>query len=207
MRLLLLSLILKLFLLGQNEVITNDGPRYINLAIQLTHGDFWAAVKGDITFVYSLVIGALGFFFSDLVLVARLVSLAASVLTVIPLYLLFHDIWNKRIAFLSCLFFVILPCFNEYAVEVMRDPLFLFTFACMMLFAWRALNGRIVYALWFLSLAAISPFLRLESLVFLPFLVLFSLYDSFTKRRRQALYTTVFLGRFPGPRVLRSSVI
>ena len=106
--LLLLSLTLKLFLLGQIEVITDDCPRYINLAIQLTHGDFWAAVKGDITFVYSLVIGALGFVFFDLVLVARLLSLAASVLTVIPLYLLFHDIWNKRIAFLSCSFLVIL---------------------------------------------------------------------------------------------------
>ena len=115
--LILSSLLLKLFIFSQNEVITNDGPRYINQALQFLHGSFSAPISQDITFLYSLAIAGLGFFLPDLVLAGQLLSLTASVLTIIPLYLLFRGVWNERVAFFGSALYVVLPCFNEYAVE------------------------------------------------------------------------------------------
>jgi hypothetical protein len=181
--LLSLSLLLKIFLLCKSQIITNDGPRYINQAIQMLNGQFWPSVKADIIFLYSFLIAGVGLIIPDLVLAGQLISLFASVLTVIPLYLLIRDIENSRVAFWGCSFFVILPSFNEYAVEVMRDSLFLFVFVSMILLAWRFLNGGgWKYMAGAMLLAIAGPFLRIESLIFIPFFFLFSLIKVFLNR-------------------------
>jgi 4-amino-4-deoxy-L-arabinose transferase-like glycosyltransferase len=177
------SLLLKLFLFYRVEVITNDGPLYINQAIQILDGQLWFTVKTYVTVLYSALIALISFVIPDMVLAGQTISMTASVLTVIPLYLLFRDIANSRVAFWGCSFFVVLPCFNEYAVEVMRDSLFLLVFVSMILCSWRFLNGGgRKYLIGTMLLAFAGPFLRIESLVFIPFFLYFYFIKTLLKK-------------------------
>ncbi len=181
--LLVFSFFLKLFLFYRVEVITNDGPMYINQAIQILDGQLWITVKTYITVLYSILIAALSFVIPDMVLAGQAISLTASVLTIIPLYWLIQEISNSRVAFWGCSFFIVLPCFNEYAVEVMRDPLFLLVFSSMVLCSWRFLNGGDrKYLIVTMLLAFAGLFLRIESLVFIPYFLYFCFARSFLKR-------------------------
>jgi hypothetical protein len=171
--LLVLSFTLKASLFFMTDTISNDGPRYINQAIKFLEGNWREAIEIDGTFLYSLLIAAFGRMGFDLVQAGQVVSLIASVLVLIPLYLLFRGIFNDRVAFLGCLAFAISPGMNKFSVSVMRDPLFLLLFAWLVYFAWRAMEEvKFRYVVAITILILLSPLLRLEGLLIVPIILL-----------------------------------
>lgn len=163
-----LSLALKSVLFSLTEIISNDGPRYIYPAYTFLEGNWLEAIKSG-TFLYSLLIAALGSLGLDLVLAGELISLVSSVLVLVPLYRFFSGIANRQVAFWGCLVFAVSPSLNRFSVSVMRDPLFLLVFVWLIYFAWRALEEKKWrYFVWVSLLSVLSPLLRLEGLLFLP---------------------------------------
>ena len=85
----LIALVLKCANFATTEIISNDGPRCINQALQFIRGDFKEALERDNLFLYALLISFFGRFGVDPVLAGELISLVASVGVVFPLYRLF----------------------------------------------------------------------------------------------------------------------
>ncbi len=139
------SLAVKTVILVASPVITPDGPIYIAQAEAFLKGDWQKGLSlhGNM-FLYPLLIAGGSFVVSDLVLAGRLLSLAFSVSTLVPLFLLSRNLFGPRVALWTGLAFAVTPGLNEYSVYVMRDPGFLCMFAWALYFALRAIEfGKI----------------------------------------------------------------
>lgn len=156
--LVLISLGLKVTLLLTGDVINIDGVRYIDAARQLAEGNFLEALSIEKMPFYSLLIVAVHFLIRDWVLAGQLISLFALVLALIPLYLLTKEIFDEKVAFWAGLAFALSPMFNAHAVDLIRDPIFLFFVAWSVYFFWRALTAPKCL---FFVLASISSVLAL----------------------------------------------
>lgn len=162
--LLAVSLLLKGWIWALSPVIVSDGPLYIIQANKFLVGD-WSSGIGlhGITFLYSALIASLHPLIPDLVIAARLISLFASILTLIPLYSLASGIFGRRTAFLSGLAFALTPKLNLYSASVMRDPIFIFIAVCSVYCAWKAIETyKCRYFIIFPFLSLIAFLLRLE---------------------------------------------
>jgi len=162
-------LLVKLYLLSCNVVISNDGPRYINQAQQFLDGNFFTAFKRDNLFLYPLLISLFGRLGVDLVLAGELISVFSSVLVLFPLYLLFAKIGNQKVAMWSCLVFAVIPTFNKFSASVMRDPLFLLVAAGVVYLLWRSFETS---SPWYFFLSAmlslVASTVRFEGVIFIP---------------------------------------
>ena len=63
-------------------------------------------------------------------------------LTVIPLYLLSKNLFNRRAAFWGCIAFILLPETLLHSNSVMRDPPFFLFAMCAVYFAQKALQSK-----------------------------------------------------------------
>lgn len=190
------SFILKVALLASTAVITNDGPSYIRDAQAVLDGD-WQLVRYG---AYPFLIAALSFFVSDLVFAGQLISLFASVLTLVPLYLLMQKAFSPRVAFWGCLAFIFSPGLNKFSVNVMRDPCFLLLMAFALFFAWMALNQQKLSHFLLASIfSMISILFRTEGILF-PFaffaLALIFLFLEKERKKEIALGAIVFAGPY-----------
>lgn len=134
--LLLFSLFLKSVLLLSDEIINVDAVRYIGAAKQFADGNFLDGLRMEKMPFYSLLIAASHLLIKDWVLAGQLISFFAMLFALVPLYLVTKDLFNQKAAFWAGLAFSLSPILNKHAVEVIRDPIFLFsllgqcTFSC-----------------------------------------------------------------------------
>ena len=170
-----LSAAIKLLTLLPDPVINRDGVLYISAARLFSDGHFREALTLYPAPAYPLLIaGAHAVFPGGWVAAARLVSLTAAILVLIPLYLLIRRLFDREAAWWGCLAFSVLPFTNESAVSVIRGPAFLFLFAWAVYFAARAVESpRIRFFLWagLLSWGAIC--FRIEGVVLPAYGILF----------------------------------
>jgi 4-amino-4-deoxy-L-arabinose transferase-like glycosyltransferase len=82
--------------------------------------------------LYAALTKALAFAFGDLITAGRLVSILASSLLVIPIYLTAHRLAGRRAAMYAVLFYLVNSIAGRWSIRVMSDALF----AC--LFFWSA---------------------------------------------------------------------
>jgi 4-amino-4-deoxy-L-arabinose transferase-like glycosyltransferase len=177
--LLLLSAILKIIMALFVGVINHDGVLYITVAQKIAAGSFKEAlaIYGYGIPLYPLIIALTHYVVPNWIAAARLVSIVASVLTIIPLYFLTKEIFYRKAALWACCAFALLPLSNHLSVEVIRDPLFLFFFACSIYFAIRAINSKKLIHFLFSSLTCLVSILcRIEGLVLYVFYLLFLIY-------------------------------
>ncbi|MCP4667916.1 MAG: glycosyltransferase family 39 protein, partial [Deltaproteobacteria bacterium] len=169
-----LSVILKVSLALSMKVINPDGDDYIAAAQLFASGQFKdALVLCPIPF-YPLLITVVHFFVPHWVAAARFISIASLVLALIPLYLLAAGLFDRRAAFWGCLAFALAPLPNECAVEVIRDPPFLFLFAWAVYFAHRALGSpRLFFFIWAALFSWLAVLFRIEGIILVPFYLIF----------------------------------
>ena len=140
--LLLLSAALKISISLFITVINQDGELYITAAQKIAEGAFKEALTIHGMPLYPLLIALTHYVIPNWIAAARLVSIAASILTIIPLYLLTREIFHRQAALWACAAFALLPLSNHLSVAIMRDPLFLFFLAYAALFAQRAITSK-----------------------------------------------------------------
>ncbi len=139
-------------------VINHDGPFYIAAAQKIASGSLREGIRSFHMPFYPLLIVFTHYIVPNWVVAAHLVSLLTSVFTIIPLYLLTRDFFSRESAVGACLAFALLPLSNHLAVEVMKDPSFLFFFAWAVYFAQRAIHSKkLIYFFW-LPYLACFPF-------------------------------------------------
>ncbi len=175
--LLLLSAALKISISLFTKVINHDGVLYITAAQKLAAGSFKEALDIHGMPLYPLFIVLTHYVVPNWVAAARLVSVVASILTIIPLYLLTKEIFSRKAALWACAAFALLPLSNHLSVEIIRDPLFLFFLAWATYFAILAINSkRLLHFLLSSLFCSFSIFFRIEGLVLYLFYLLFILH-------------------------------
>jgi 4-amino-4-deoxy-L-arabinose transferase-like glycosyltransferase len=172
--LLLLSAILKAILALFIGAINHDGVLYITAGQKIAAGAFKESLSVYGMPLYPLFITLTHYIFPNWIAAA---SIVASILTIIPLYLLTKEIFYRKAALWACCAFALLPLSNHLSVEVLRDPLFLFFFAWSVYFANRAINSKkSIYFLLSSLTCLISILCRIEGLVLYIFCILFVIY-------------------------------
>jgi 4-amino-4-deoxy-L-arabinose transferase-like glycosyltransferase len=172
---LILSFALKVFLLVVFEKpINTDGVLYISVARHLAEGQFGQAIALYPMPLYPLLIAILHFLFNDWEISARLVCLFFMVSATVPLYLIARDLFNSKAAFWSALAFGISPMFNEWALDIIRGPGFVF---CVLWAVWFSLKALETKKTIFFFLASgvsfFSIFFRIEAVFVIVFSGLF----------------------------------
>lgn len=164
--LLFVSLGLKLVLLHSLEVLPEDGPLFITQAEKFAAGAWKEGLAlNRYLFLYPLLIVWVHYLIPDMVLAGQLISLTASVFAVVPVFLLTRGLFGSSAAFWGGLAFVVAPGFNDYAVKVMREPVFLCLFAWGVYFAWQAFEfKKEKYFIASIILSITSAFFRVEGI-------------------------------------------
>lgn len=169
-----LSFLIKVAIALFTKVINDDGALYITVAQEFKAGRFREAYALFPMPLYPIAISLFHFLIPDWVLAARFVSIVSSSLTLIPLYLLSSRLCGQQAAFWACTAFAISPVPCSLAVEIIRDPLFLFFLAWTVYFALRAMESkRLLFFLATMLAWGLSLGFRYEALVFLAFFLLF----------------------------------
>lgn len=179
-----LSAILKVSIAFFTEVINTDGVLYITAAQQLSAGHLEAALHAHRMLFYPSLIALTHYLIPNWVAAARLISLVTSVLTLIPLYFLTKELFDRKVALWCCAAFVISPLPNQLSFEVIRDPCYLFFFAWGIYFIQYAIRSKrpqhFILASVFTSLAFLC---RLEGVILLPCSIVSIVYLALKKPR------------------------
>ncbi len=170
------SLLIKLLLISQVEIINIDGIRYINSAHELFQGNVAAAFAHEKMLGFSFLFGLTHLIIPNWFLAGKILSCVALVLTTIPLYLIAQELFGKRAAFCTALVFTIVPSINGRCTAVIKDPAFLFLLVLSLWFVLYAIKeSRWGFSLTAGLLCCLSVLIRPEGVVFFLIIMLFLL--------------------------------
>ncbi len=117
-----------LFFVRLKADLNFDGEIYIAAARKYAAGMYKEGLAIYPMPLYPYLIALMHRIIPNWILAGRLISYFCMTLTVIPLYLLSKDLFDRRAAFWACIAFTLLPDTLLHSNEVMRDPPF-FLFA------------------------------------------------------------------------------
>jgi 4-amino-4-deoxy-L-arabinose transferase-like glycosyltransferase len=168
----LVTLALRAFLVLTARGIASDGCLYGWLAKEITRGNFHEVFSSILPPLFPIFTAGASYIFRDIELSGRMVSCLFGSLTVFPLFLLVKKIFDRKIALITVLFFIVHPYLSQASGEVLTEALYFFFVTSIAYLSWMAIQKRkralfLVVGL-LLSLAFLT---RLEGF-FLIFLVL-----------------------------------
>lgn len=140
---LLVACALRVFVLYRTPLIARDGMLYVGIARTINHG-MWLDLVGDwfLFNPYPALIAWLNRCGVDFEFGGQLISVVASSLAVVPLYLWCRTAYDRRIAQLAALTYALHPVLLRFSAQVLREGLYW----CLMLWGvylfWQAATRR-----------------------------------------------------------------
>lgn len=132
------------------------------------------------------------FTFLDLVVVSRIASILASLVTLVFLSLLIKDVYSKKVALVSAFFFATLPYSVYYSRVILPEPFFI---ALSVLSAWLYLQSilkhKISYAFFSAMVFSVALLIKPMAIFFLPLFIGIRFRDSL-KITKKDIATAVF---------------
>lgn len=141
--LLCIAAALRLFVFYRTPLIARDGMLYVGIARTINHG-MWLDLVGDwfLFNPYPALIAWLNRCGLDFELAGQWISVVASALAVVPLYLWCRRAYDVRVAQLAGLTYALHPVLLRFSAQVLREGLYW----CLMLWAvyffWQAATQR-----------------------------------------------------------------
>lgn len=123
----------------QTAVMMNDGPIFIRLARQIRDGDWNAALRYEFHPLYPIAIALVEPLTGDWERAAVAVSVIAGALSVLALFALLRDTFDRRVAAIGAFLLAVHPIAIEQA-DVQSDALYLAFFVWSAALLWRALS-------------------------------------------------------------------
>ena len=158
-----------LFIVRWNADLNFDGEIYIAAARKYAAGMDREGLAIYPMPLYPYLISLMHKITPNWMLAGRLISYFSMTLTVIPLYLLSKDLFNRRAAFWGCIAFTLLPETLLHSNSVMRDPPFFLFAMCAVYFSQKALQSkRLIHVLGSALFAWFSTLFRIEGLIIFP---------------------------------------
>ncbi len=168
------SALLKLSITAFNDVINRDGILYIAAAQEFATGRMSEGLALFPLPLYSFMIAVIHYLIPNWVIAARFISVTSLVLTVIPLYLIANDLFDRKAAFWGSLAFALAPVLNGWALDVVRGPIFVFVFAWAVYYAQRSIKSpRMHYFVMTAIFSWLSVLFRIEGLILVSVYPLF----------------------------------
>jgi hypothetical protein len=197
----LMALALRIYILCQPQIISNDALFYVMLAKSIASGNFEHLSSFDFFSIHPFLIVLSQTIIPDWETAGRVVSLICGSCAVIPLFLLFATIFDKKIAFTIGLLYVFGPRFVEYSTDILREsPFWLFSISTLY-FAAKGIDGRKVFYIFIASLLVVLSFMtRIEGLSLFPVIGLWISYAFIVKDlswRTALFFLAMFLLAIP----------
>jgi 4-amino-4-deoxy-L-arabinose transferase-like glycosyltransferase len=163
------SLMGALFFVRLRADLNFDGEIYLSAAMKFESGMYREGLAIYPMPFHPWLISHVHHILPNWVLAGRLISFFFMTLTVVPLYLLSRDLFDRRPAFWSCLTFVLMPETLLTSNSVLRDPGFIFFFTWSIYFAQKVLQSkRLVHLIGSAASALVSTLFRIEGLIVFP---------------------------------------
>ena len=198
----LIAVAIRLFVLRYFQVITGDGLALVSMAEDFVSGDFLTAGWGYHHQPLYPVLIALGSLLThDFELSGQLISVAAGVLLIIPVYLLAKTMYGEQAAWMASLLTAFCPYLVRYSVDVVKGSTYVLLFTLVVYCGWVALvRGAPIWYFLF-GLAAGAAFLtRFEGIGLIGLATVATLgsrvYNSQTTLRRVVLSLACLLCGF-----------
>ncbi len=180
----LISLLVKIFLLIQSPVVNRDAVVYISAAQQYAAGLYAEGSQHYGMPLYPLLLAAIRFLIPDWILAGQLLSLFPLVICLLPVYLLTMRLFDRVSALAASLLFAVLPVFNQPVTAIIRDPLFLLlVLSALALFAWRQSVHPFVWMTCLLLLLVLAPLIRIEGVLLIGLMPVLALFASERKHK------------------------
>ena len=140
----LLSIAVRLPYLRTAQVLQTEGTTYVTLARNLLEHGRYVGILGETELVMTSIlphlIALLGWVLGDVVLAGRVLSLLASALLVIPVYLLGRDMFSPRTGLWAALLLVGHPYLVAYSPLIRVEAPFLLLWLFGVYATWRSLQ-------------------------------------------------------------------
>ena len=160
----LLSVLLKVILLLQGEIVNPDAATYLAAAEKHSQGLFREGLYYYKMPLYPLLLAVTHFFIPDWIISGQLLTVLALVAAIFPLYALTLRLFDRDTALWTVLLFAVLPKFNT--VKIMRDPLFLlFTLGALYFLVVFFHEKRLRLFAGFCLMAILAIFMRIEGIL------------------------------------------
>jgi uncharacterized membrane protein len=188
------SLLGALFIVRWNADLNFDGEIYISAARKYAAGMYREGLAIYPMPLYPYLISLFHKLIPNWILAGRLISYFSMTLTVIPVYLLSRDLFNRRTAFWGCIAFTLLPETLLQSNSVMRDPSFFLSAMCAVYFSQKTLQSkRLIHLLGSVLFAWFSTLFRIEGLILFPAYFCFLTALLISKREQRKDYSRMMV--------------
>ena len=174
--LMLLALLIRLFMLRYEYVLTPDGVYYAILGKNLVSGNWKEGLSTYWPPLYPLLVGFSSLIFQDLEFGGRLVSVLAGMLLVVPVYLLIRDSYGQDVAALGGFLIAVYPSLTHYSTRLLTESTYMLLFISGILVGWSALSRGNRKAFLFTGFAFGASYLvRPEAIGFMGLMIILTL--------------------------------
>lgn len=169
-----LCAIIKIGIAYVDVPINMDGVRYICAAKAYSLGNFKEGYALFAMPFYPLLIAGVHFLISDWIIAARIISILALIVAIIPMYRITQMLFDRRAAFCASFLFALAPLPNLWSSDIIRGPIFVCCFLWTVYFALISVQTfTLVRFICMTLLAWMSIMMRIEGVVLLPYFVVF----------------------------------
>lgn len=166
-----LAAAVRLYLLWQYYCISSDGVVYINAARNFYAGDVESGLASVYPPGYPVLIAAVYSFIGDWELAGQFLSIFFGVGLLFPLFWIFRDVFNEKIALIACYLAAVSPYLAIYSVHVRTESAYFFLAALVLFLILSGIQKRRVGRLIAAGLIAGFGFLVRPEAIGLPVLV------------------------------------
>ena len=169
-----------IFFLG--PVVSNDALFYVDIAKSILSGgtehtdsfSFFSIYPFFIVLVYKII--------PDWEIAGKTVSILSGSLAVVPLFILFSGLLDKRVAIIAGFLYVFGPKFAEYSTDILRESTFWLFAVTSLCFAWKGIEGRRLFYVGLSTIfAALSFATRIEGVAIFPIIVFWICFAIYSK--------------------------
>jgi hypothetical protein len=179
--LVMIALIPRIIVFLQPQIIPLDGTLYVQMAKLFSEGKYEGIPRNYFT-LYPMLIWAVQKLTADWELSGQLISIAFGTLTVIPIFLLGRSLYSEKVGWLSALFYITLPNFLKFDIQVLRDPGSWFFIATTLWLVWEGLKTNRLILLVCASISAgLGAVTRVDGFIVWGILVLYTAFQKVSK--------------------------
>jgi hypothetical protein len=197
--LVILALILRIIVFLQPQIIPLDGTLYVQMAKLFSEGKYEGIPRNYFT-LYPILIWAVEKFTADWEFSGQLISIAFGTLTVIPIFLLARSLYDEKVGWLSAIFYITLPDFLKFDVQVLRDPGSWCLIATTLWLVWEGLKKNRLILLACASISAgLGVVTRVDGFIIWGILILYTTFQRVSKvsLKRRMLNLAILTLLFP----------
>ena len=138
----LVALASRAFLVLTARGIADDGCSYGWLAKEIASGNFHEAFSSILPPLFPIFTAGASYIFWDIELSGRMVSCLFGSLTAFPLFFLVKNIFDRKIALMTVLFFIVHPYLSQASGEVLTEALYFFFITSIASLSWIAIQKK-----------------------------------------------------------------